>query len=673
MEPAVLYALLRAKQLSDQKQYGAKADILRKQMQASPKDWLVDDPKGKYMGLTHTPTKFKIHTNRRDIPIGVLMNKQAGFRELLTRLSPALKEAEGIRSKLKPSIADIIGRNNVDKKLDKVKLFGSQSKDISKQLDQASKFDRKGKMRTEMGDPRHSSTIHADNSWTTDQRSLQSDWGVPVMNFTRLNGPSKHHTGGRRDSIAFDAPFEGFGKRKHTPRYFQKPPNDRRLDGWLPGEERYRASEEIMNAMYSSTRAANGAKVRAERDRIMDRVASRSGIKGQVGSEEYRAAAKAGISGMDALRKARNKFWYRDAPIGAAGLAGTGYAGYEGYDRLKSADVKTTTTHTKVMKDGRNIDILALNDRLKKQKSVHTKLSDIPRPDRSKRTGYSKKRYDKVDTKKPVIIGPDGSLVDGRHRYHRANDEGRKKIPAVRATDDDLNASMVKAAARAGLIRRMVSEAPVNPNRLTNWRTNELSVGDIHKGHLASFTNKADNNTYISSSRLSGKLRGMGYGKKMYGAAIRDAYRDYKAGNAGKWFYSDRGGATSDDAAKVWTKALPNAGYPVTAHPTRKWWNPRTWSNSKPYAYAPKFGIDLSKMDNFYKDNVVKSAVVKQVGSNQWVLYTKDGKRILGKHKKPQDAYKQEYAIQKSIEKKEQTKSAFIMLTHPSALALSAL
>lgn len=47
-----------------------------------------------------------------------------------------------------------------------------------------------------------------------------------------------------------------------------------------------------------------------------------------------------------------------------------------------------------------------------------------------------------------------------------------------------------------------------------------------------------------------------------------------------------------------------------------------------------------------------KSAVVKQdPETGKWILWTKDGKRKLGTHKTAEDAYKQEYAIQKSMEK----------------------
>ena len=46
-----------------------------------------------------------------------------------------------------------------------------------------------------------------------------------------------------------------------------------------------------------------------------------------------------------------------------------------------------------------------------------------------------------------------------------------------------------------------------------------------------------------------------------------------------------------------------------------------------------------------------KSAVIRKEG-DEYVLYTKDGSRVLGRHSSRQKAIKQEYAIQKSQEKR---------------------
>jgi hypothetical protein len=54
------------------------------------------------------------------------------------------------------------------------------------------------------------------------------------------------------------------------------------------------------------------------------------------------------------------------------------------------------------------------------------------------------------------------------------------------------------------------------------------------------------------------------------------------------------------------------------------------------------------KSDN--NDEPEKSAMIKQEG-DEWVLYTSDGDRVLGRHSTAKEAYAQEYAIKKSQEK----------------------
>ena len=60
--------LIRAKQLSDRKQYDQKTAILRGLMQRYPGEFFIDDPSGKYYGITHEPTKFRLHMPATAIP-----------------------------------------------------------------------------------------------------------------------------------------------------------------------------------------------------------------------------------------------------------------------------------------------------------------------------------------------------------------------------------------------------------------------------------------------------------------------------------------------------------------------------------------------------------------------------------------------------------------------------
>jgi hypothetical protein len=60
-QPSVMPQLLAAKHRSDVGDYAAKHAILRELLRKSPSDFFVDDPEGKYHGITHRPTGFRYH------------------------------------------------------------------------------------------------------------------------------------------------------------------------------------------------------------------------------------------------------------------------------------------------------------------------------------------------------------------------------------------------------------------------------------------------------------------------------------------------------------------------------------------------------------------------------------------------------------------------------------
>lgn len=72
-----LSQLLEAKKHSDAKRYDHKNAILRKLMQQSPQDWIVDDADAKHYGVTHKPTSFRLHTDPNVIPAEVTRQKQS--------------------------------------------------------------------------------------------------------------------------------------------------------------------------------------------------------------------------------------------------------------------------------------------------------------------------------------------------------------------------------------------------------------------------------------------------------------------------------------------------------------------------------------------------------------------------------------------------------------------
>lgn len=70
--PSVLAELLAAKQHSDAGRYKHKHEIIRRLMTAAPDEWHVDDATKKYYGVTHRPTKFKLHVDPTVIPPAVV-------------------------------------------------------------------------------------------------------------------------------------------------------------------------------------------------------------------------------------------------------------------------------------------------------------------------------------------------------------------------------------------------------------------------------------------------------------------------------------------------------------------------------------------------------------------------------------------------------------------------
>jgi hypothetical protein len=66
--PSDIDLLHKAKEYSDRGDYAAKTHILRKMIQEKPGDWVVDSEKLDTVGLTHTPTGFKIHMKKEAYP-----------------------------------------------------------------------------------------------------------------------------------------------------------------------------------------------------------------------------------------------------------------------------------------------------------------------------------------------------------------------------------------------------------------------------------------------------------------------------------------------------------------------------------------------------------------------------------------------------------------------------
>jgi hypothetical protein len=69
-----LPSLLQAKDHSDKKQYGAKNRIMALMMYKAPDEFLVDSDDGKFLGITHSPTGFRMHLPKNIVPAAIRAN-----------------------------------------------------------------------------------------------------------------------------------------------------------------------------------------------------------------------------------------------------------------------------------------------------------------------------------------------------------------------------------------------------------------------------------------------------------------------------------------------------------------------------------------------------------------------------------------------------------------------
>ena len=80
-----LPALLAAKEHSDNKRYAPKAELIREMLVSHPDRWLIDSQEGRFVGLTHRPTGFRMHLPSSALPEGVEIEKAAALRMLRLR------------------------------------------------------------------------------------------------------------------------------------------------------------------------------------------------------------------------------------------------------------------------------------------------------------------------------------------------------------------------------------------------------------------------------------------------------------------------------------------------------------------------------------------------------------------------------------------------------------
>jgi hypothetical protein len=104
----------------------------------------------------------------------------------------------------------------------------------------------------------------------------------------------------------------------------------------------------------------------------------------------------------------------------------------------------TTNTHTKTMLDPdkpgqtAKYDVWKLLEVVSDKPTQVIELSQIHGVDRSKRTGFSKKRFQVVDPNLPLLVTQNYFLIDGRHRYFKLLDLGETTAKVIVVTPQDL-------------------------------------------------------------------------------------------------------------------------------------------------------------------------------------------------------------------------------------------
>jgi hypothetical protein len=96
--------------------------------------------------------------------------------------------------------------------------------------------------------------------------------------------------------------------------------------------------------------------------------------------------------------------------------------------------------HTVTLVERYDINVDALINLAKYKQVVRKKLStlEVDKLQRSKNSGFSKKRYEKTDIRYPVLIDQYNTVLDGRHRLCKLLDMGRKTVRCVVMSEHEI-------------------------------------------------------------------------------------------------------------------------------------------------------------------------------------------------------------------------------------------
>ena len=121
----------------------------------------------------------------------------------------------------------------------------------------------------------------------------------------------------------------------------------------------------------------------------------------------------------------------------------TGYANLMKQSEARAKPKAHIHTHTR--SGGQVINVCKLWDIVKDQKSAPVSLSSLD-INKSKRSGFRQTRLQRTNPKYPIMLGPAGEIVDGRHRAVKLLNAGKTSIKAYQLSEADMRKAVIDRA-----------------------------------------------------------------------------------------------------------------------------------------------------------------------------------------------------------------------------------
>jgi hypothetical protein len=104
----VVADLLAAKAESDRKNYAGKHRIMRKLLRDRPHEFFVDSTQGAFLGISHSPSGFKMHLPRKLVPAARLGQAKAAVSPVVLGMIASRRPSRPLRKAVRPKPKPIL-------------------------------------------------------------------------------------------------------------------------------------------------------------------------------------------------------------------------------------------------------------------------------------------------------------------------------------------------------------------------------------------------------------------------------------------------------------------------------------------------------------------------------------------------------------------------------------